>query len=212
MATSRTTLIALALAAAVMLAGCSDTDSTSNTASASPAPTPEAAVAWANAVCTASIDLRTTVQEASAALGSGASGSPTTLEQTQAEVRDHADAVQQSAASLARTLSGVPVGSDPQLAVLNELETASRAAQAGIERLRAAAAQVADAKTTEELTAAMATLKSTLTATADGVRSYLASLHSTVGVGEQAVQESFGAAPACKEFTAAASASATASP
>src|SRR4051812_17156057 len=93
MATSRTTLIALALAAAVVLAGCSDTDSTSNTASASPAPTPGAAVAWANAVCTASIGLRTSVQEARTALESGASGSPATLEQTQAEVRDHADAV-----------------------------------------------------------------------------------------------------------------------
>ena len=207
MAMSRTALIALTLAAAVALTGCSDNDPASTAGSASAAPTPEAAVAWANAVCTASADLRTSVQEAGAALEPGASASAGTLEQTQAAVRDHADAVQQSAASLARTLSGVPVGSDPQLAVLNELETASRAAQAGVERLRAAAAQVADAKTTEELKAALTNLKSTLTATADGVAAYLASLSGTVGVGEQAVKDSFGAAPACREFTASATAS-----
>jgi len=206
MAMTRTTRIAVTLAAAVILTGCGDAEPASNSGSSSAAPTPGAAVAWANAVCTASSDLQASVQEAGAAL-EDASVSAGTVEQTQAEVRDQADAVQQSAASLARTLSGVPVGSDPQLAVLNELETASRAAQAGIEQLRTAAAQVADAKTAEELSTALATLKSTLTATANGVRAYLTSLRSTVGVGEQAVKESFGSAPACREFTASATAS-----
>jgi hypothetical protein len=207
MALSRITTIALGLSAAVILAGCSDSNSAGDSGSASPTPSPGVAVAWANAVCTASIDLRTSIQEAGKALEPALSGSATSLAETQKEVRAQADAVQQSAANLARTLSGVPVGADPQMPVLSELEAASRGAQAAIEQLRAAAGQVADAQTTAELTAALTTLKSTLTASAQGLATYLASLRGTVGAGEQAAQESFGSAPACQELSASATAS-----
>jgi uncharacterized phage infection (PIP) family protein YhgE len=164
------------------------------------------AVAWANAVCTASTDLRASVQNAGTALRNDLTGSPS-LEQAKAEVRGHAEAVQQSAANLARTLSGVPVGADDQLAVLNELEGASRQAQAAVEKVRAAAGQVAGAQTAAELTAGLATLKSAVTETAAGLKTYLESLRSTDGPGRQAAQQSFGAAPACQELTASATAS-----
>jgi hypothetical protein len=207
MAKSRTTTIVLSLAAAALLAGCSDANSTSGSGSAGPTPTPDAAVAWANAVCSASTGLRASVQDAGAALDGDLSGSASSLEQAKAEVRGHVDAVQQSAADLARTLSAVPVGADSQLPVLTELETASRGAQAAVDQLRAAAGQVADAQTAAELTAGLAMLRSALTDTADGLATYLESLRGTVGAGEQAARDSFGAAPACQEVTASATAS-----
>jgi hypothetical protein len=207
MAMSRTTTIVLALSAAVLLAGCSDADSTSGSGSAGPTPAPDAAVAWANAVCTASTDLQASVQDAAAALETDLSGPVTSVDQAKAEVRGHAEAVQQSAAALARTLSGAPVGADQQSAVLTELETASRGAQAAVDQVRTAAGQVADAQTAAELTAGLSTLKSAVTDTAAGLKSYLASLRGTVGAGEQAAKESFGAAPACQELTASATAS-----
>jgi hypothetical protein len=194
--------IVIALAAA-LFAGCGDANSPSDSGSAVPTPTPDAAVAWANAVCSASTGLRASVQEAGAALEGDLSGSGSSLEETKAEMRGHADAVKESAAELARTLSGVPVGAD-QLAVVNELETASRGAQAAADQIRAAAGQVADAQTAAELTAALTALKSAVTETAAGVRTYLESLRGTVGAGEQAVQDSFGVAPACQELAASA--------
>jgi hypothetical protein len=207
MAISRTTTIVLALSAAVLLAGCGKANSASGSGSAGPTSTPDSTVAWANSVCTASVELRTSVHDAGAALNSDLSAPVTSVEQAKAEVRGHADAVQQSAANLARTLSGAPVGAVEQSAVLNELETASRGAQAAVDQVRAAAGQVADAETAAEVSAGLAALKSTVAATAAGVRTYLESLSGTVGSGEQAVRDSFGAAPVCQELTASAKAS-----
>jgi hypothetical protein len=207
MAMRRTTTFVTALAAAVLLVGCSDANSPSGSGPTAPTPTPEVAVAWANAVCTASTDLRASVQSAGATLEAGLSGSASSLEQTKEEVRGQVDAVQESAASLARTLSGVPVGADPQMAVLNELETASRGALAAVDKIRAAAAQVADAQTLAEVTAGLEALKAAVAEAATGLRTYLETLRTTVGPGQQAAQESFGKAPACQELTASVTAS-----
>ena len=208
MARFRTTTIVVALSAAVLLAGCSDSNSASGSGSGSPTPTPDAAVVWANAVCSASTDLRESVRDAREALPADRAGSATSLEQTQAEVSDHVDAVKQSAAALAGTLAGVPVGSGPQAAETRQkLETASRGAQAAVEELRAAAGQVAEAQTAAELTTALATLRSALTGTADDLATYLESLRTTVSGREQVARDTFGAAPACQDLIASPTAS-----
>jgi hypothetical protein len=76
-------------------------------------------------------------------------------------------------------------------------QTASGQARDAVDQLGAAAEQVANAGSAAELAADLPPLKAALTAAADDLAAYGASLRGING-GEQAVRDAFGAAPACR--------------
>ncbi|MEU7907635.1 hypothetical protein [Actinoplanes sp. NPDC049118] len=210
MAKSRVAVIALSLSFAVLLAACGDSDTPSGNGSGSPAPTPDATVAWANAVCTATTDFEATVQSAGQAIGVEASNATTSPDSVQAQVKDSVKDVQDSAANLARTLSGIPGGVVPQTAqAQQQLLVAGQQAQQSADQLSAAGDQVAAAKTDEELASSVAALKTAATQAADGVAAYREAVRDVVVGSAEAVRYAFEAAPACQGLIASAPASAS---
>ena len=77
-------------------------------------------------------------------------------------------------------------------------QTASGQARDAVDQLGAAAEQVANAGSAAELAADLPPLKAALTAAADDLAAYGASLRAVINGGEQAVRNAFGAAPACR--------------
>ena len=214
MVLSRANAVVAALSSAVLLAGCGSSDSPPASESAGPTPMPtqtqSAAVTWADGVCLATTDLRDSVR-AGEALQIDPSSGATSVDQARAQVRERVTAVQQSAAALKSALSALPAGADPQVtAAQQQLQTASGRAQAAVDQLGAAATQVADAGTAAEIARALVNLKAALSGTANDLATYLETLRGAVNSGEQALRDTFGAAPACQEL--AVSATATASP
>jgi hypothetical protein len=212
MVLSRATAIVVALCSAALITGCGESGPGSRSESggptAMPTPTRDAATAWADSVCSASTELRKSVQEVGEALKVNSSGSTTSLDQARTQVRDRVATVQQSAASLDSTLSAVPAGTDPELqAAQQQLKTASQRAQDKVGQLGAAAAQLADASTPPDTAASLVTMKAALTGTANDLASYRESLHVTVNGGTQVVRDAFGSAPACQDLTASTAAS-----
>jgi hypothetical protein len=202
MALSRTVAIVVTVSAAVLLGGCSDADPAPQSPAVASAPMPaaDAGVTWAGGVCSASTDLRTSVAGVGDAVKVDPSASATSLDSVRMQVRDSVTAVQRSAASLDSALSAVPEGADAELATAQQqLRTASRQAQDSVDQLGAAAEQVANAGSAAELAADLPPLKAALTAAADDLAAYGASLRGTINGGEQAVRNAFGAAPACRQ-------------
>jgi hypothetical protein len=202
MALSRTTAIVLTASAAVLLVGCGNTDSAQQSPSVASAPSaaPDAGVTWADGVCSASSDLRTSVAGVGAALKVDRSPSAGSLASLRTEVRDSVTAVQQSAASLDSALSAVPQGADARLTTAQQqLQTAAQQAHAAIDELGTAAGQVTNAGSASELAAGLRPLRAALTGTADALAAYFTSLQGMVNGGEQAVRDAFGGAPACRD-------------
>jgi hypothetical protein len=213
---NRTSPAVLALSFAVLLAGCGDSTSPSGagpevtTPAVTQAPRATSATVWAGGVCAASRDLRESVR-AGQALQIDPANASTSLDQAKAQVRDRVAAVQQSATALGSALSAVPTDADPAVtAARQQLQADADRAKAAADQLGAAASQVAQASSAVEVAAGLVPLKAALTGTANDVETYLESLRGTVGSREQPVRDAFGAAPACQDL--AASATATASP
>jgi hypothetical protein len=188
----------VALSAAALLAGCSDSDGDSDAASTPAAtPTASAAVAWAGEVCSASTGLQESVRSLGA-VQVDPSSSSTSLDQARTQVRDGIAGVQEAGATLRAALAGEPGGADPELAAAQEqLQTASERATGSAEQLAQAAAGVSGAETPAQMTTALVTLRAALAGTANDLTAFLASLKSTVDGGGQALRDAFGSAPAC---------------
>jgi hypothetical protein len=89
-------------------------------------------------------------------------------------------------------------GPAPESPAVASAQTASGQARDAVDQLGAAAEQVANAGSAAELAAGLPPLKAALTATADDLAAYGASLRAVINGGEQAVRSAFGAAPACR--------------
>jgi hypothetical protein len=207
MAKSRVIAIALSLSSAVLLVGCGDSESPSTNGTSSPASTPDATVAWANGVCTASTELQASLRSADEAIKAGASSAPNAPDSVKAEVKDSVAEVHDSAANLARILSGVPGGVVPQTAQAQEqLLTAGKQAQESTDRVEAAGDKVAGASTAEELTSSVEGLKTAAETAAADLTVYLEAVRGVVAGSAEAVRYAFESAPACQSLIAPASA------
>ncbi|MEU4222484.1 hypothetical protein [Actinoplanes sp. NPDC026623] len=206
MAQSRVIAIALSLSSALLLVACGDSDTPSTNGTTSPAATSDATVAWANAVCTASTQLQTSVQSAGEAIRSGASSAGTSPDSVKDQVKDSVAEVKDSAANLTRTVSGLPGGVEPQTAQAQEqLLTAGKQAQDSADQVSAAGDQVQAAKTAEEVTASVAALKTAADKAATDLTGYFDAVRGVITGSAEAVKYAFEAAPACRPLIAPAS-------
>jgi hypothetical protein len=208
MRTSLRVLLAAAAAGSVLLAGCAGDDdappappAATSTAASTAAPA-EPMVAWADGVCSASEQLRTTVRDVSAAVPVEVAADTAARDQVRKELSARVTAVGEAARSLGTAVTSLPPDADPSVvAAKNELQAASESTQEAVAGVRSAAAGVTGAANAAAVAAAVPGLRSAVATASAAVAAYGQTLRATLDSAGGAVQQAFGSAPACPAAT-----------
>jgi hypothetical protein len=191
-------------ALAVVAAGCGGDDTgapETTTPPAGEAATDSAgdAVAWADSVCVAADDLRSSVDALGTSLQVDITGEGDALTQLRDQLVDQVQAVTDDTTALAEALAAVPAGPDDPdlLAARDDLEGSREDLQVAVDELATSVQSLSESAGAADLVSGVAEVTTAFVAVQAGLSAFAEDVAQVADAGGQAVRAAFEQAPAC---------------
>lgn len=196
----RVMISALGIVPLLVLGACSSSDDSGGSAGESP--TMSSAEAWAESVCTAADNLRTSVSALGSNLTVGPSPSAGALDQLKAQLETQVAAITASVDELATSVAAVPTDLPGAEQAKASLETSANAFKANVQSLTQQAQAFASATTTSQAVLQAAQALGSLQTAVDSAQVLATNVKTVLDQAGGELKAAFASAPSCARLTA----------